>query len=81
MCVLTLIHIVNIIHSRIRPGRSTKSVIGSRGAFSAFGSSTSKTFSIGPSPRVLGFRGAGCMHGTWRLVCLQGTYWTLDVGT
>jgi len=81
MCVLTLIHILNIIPSCIRPGQLAKTVIWPRGAFSAFGSSTSKTFSIGSSPRALGFRGAGCMHGTWRLVCLQGTDWTPDVGT
>jgi len=81
MHVLTLIHILIIIPSRIRPGQLAKSVIGPRDAFSAFRSSTSKTFSIGPSPRALGFRGADCMHGTWRLICLQGTDWTPDVGT
>ena len=41
--------------SHIRCGRSESVLIGPKGAYSAFGSSISKTYSVNLSPSALGF--------------------------
>ena len=50
---LSFMHWYNFPH--MRPGRSESVLNGPRGAYSAFGSSISKTYSVNLSPSALGF--------------------------
>ena len=52
-CFLSFVHWYNLSH--IRSERSENVLNGPRGAYSAFGSSISKTYSVNLSPSALGF--------------------------
>jgi len=64
MCVLILIHILNVILRAQGLVGQARGGNGPRGAFSASGSNISKMFFLSPTPRVLRSDKLGRIHDT-----------------